>query len=129
MVIGHEAAGTGKDTDHAMMCRAVQLTAGRVCQTSAMFRSSTVGCSGEWAGWHTCRTSPSTYALKPPLHLPAAVEAVGQGVTELQPGDRAAIEPGVPRCVHHQFRQGKGQQLRSAGMHTLPPLTAHGHTD
>ncbi len=96
MVIGHEAAGTGKDTDHAMMCRAVQLTAGRVCQTSAMFRSSTVGCSGEWAGWHTCRTSPSTYALQPPLHLPAAVEAVGQGVTELQPGDRAAIEPGVP---------------------------------
>ena len=55
---------------------------------------------------HCCRNST---ARPPPCpHLTRAVEAVGHGVTSLQPGDRVAIEPGVPCCAQHPLvRQGR----------------------
>lgn len=54
-------------------------------------------------------------SLAPQHFTTCAVEAVGPGVTQLKPGDRVALEPGVPCCAHHQYRQGRGK--RAARLH------------
>ena len=52
----------------------------------------------------SCTVRPAT-APRLAAHPPFAVEAVGKEVAGLQPGDRVALEPGVPCCAHHQFRR------------------------
>lgn len=54
-------------------------------------------------------------SLAPQHFTTCEVEAVGPGVTQLQLGDRVALEPGVPCCAHHQYRQGRGK--RAAPLH------------
>ncbi|PRW59528.1 Sorbitol dehydrogenase [Chlorella sorokiniana] len=49
------------------------------------------------------------------------VEAVGPGVTQLQPGDKAALEPGVPCCAHHQYREGR-YNLAPIQFFATPPV-------
>ena len=64
--------------------------------------------------WLSCL--PSSPPVLHRFHFTTCeVEAVGPGVTQLQLGDRVALEPGVPCCAHHQYRQGRGK--RAARLH------------
>lgn len=49
------------------------------------------------------------------------VAAVGAGVITLRPGDRVALEPGVPCCSHHQYRQGR-YNLAPIRFFATPPV-------
>ena len=59
---------------------------------------------GPWDGWIRSGNSalPQPLPLTLGSDLSGTVITVGEGVTDLRPGDRVAIEPGVPcRHCHH----------------------------
>ena len=49
------------------------------------------------------------------------VAAVGAGVAGLAPGDRVALEPGVPCCASRHFREGR-YNLAPIRFHATPPV-------
>lgn len=50
------------------------------------------------------------------------VAAVGAGVAALQPGDRVALEPGVPCCASRHFREGRYNLAQPWRFFATPPV-------
>lgn len=80
-------------------------------------------CGSDVHYWKRGRIGP--FVLEAPMVIgheaAGTVEAVGSGVTSLRPGDRVALEPGVPCCSHPAYRQGR-YNLAPISFMATPPV-------